>query len=60
MHEYKTTITFNTDRKLTVAELEDLETALITQVLEPADHYGEDVEYKTFHQVIDTTDKEAK
>ena len=54
MIKYITTITFDVDRELTADELADLETAVWTQVSEPADLDGEDVDYRTYHQVIDT------
>ena len=60
MTNYTVTITFDTLRPLNAEELEELETALITQVLEPATHEGEDVEYQTYHQVISTTEKEGE
>ena len=59
MNNYKVTITFDTLRPLSAAELEELETALITQVLEPATHEGEDVDYETYHQVIETEESEG-
>lgn len=58
MNHYTVTITFDTLRELSAAELEELETALITQVLEPATHEGEDVDYETYHQIIDTVQEE--
>jgi hypothetical protein len=58
MIKYTTTITFDVDRELTDNELADLETAILTQVSEPADLDGEDVGYHTYHQVINTTEGE--
>ena len=57
---YKITITFETDRELNAEELDHLETALITQVLEPATLDGEDVEYQTYNQIITTEEGESK
>ena len=59
-HSHKITITFETDRELNAEELDHLETALITQVLEPATLDGEDVEYQTYNQVITTEEGESK
>lgn len=59
MHTYTVTIKFDTDRELNSIELENLENDLITQVLEPADQEGEDADYRTYHQVIDTVDREG-
>lgn len=60
MHSHKVVITFETDRELSAEELDHLETALITQVLEPATLDGEDVDYQTYNQVITTTEGENK
>ena len=59
-HSNKITITFETDRELNAEELDHLETALITQVLEPATLDGEDVEYQTYNQIITTQEGENK
>lgn len=59
MHTYTVTIKFDTDRELTSIELENLENDFITQVMEPADQEGEDAEYRTYHQVISTVEREG-
>lgn len=59
MHTYTVTIKFDTLRELTAAELDDLETNLIAQVMEPADQEGEDTDYQTLHQVIDTVKRDG-
>ncbi len=60
MQNYQVTITFETDKELNAEELDALETALITQVLEPATLDGENAEYQTYNQIIITKEGESK
>lgn len=55
IRRYTVTITFETNRELTAEELDQVETELITQVLEPADQEGEGVDWESSSQVIETT-----
>ena len=45
--KYEITVSFNTDRALTDNELDTLLTAITVQIEEPADEFGNDVEFTT-------------
>lgn len=60
MKKYTITVTFETDRELNAEELDHLETAVVTQVLEPADLDGNDVEYQTASVIITTVEREGE
>jgi hypothetical protein len=47
MTNYKIEITFSTNTKLTLNELEDLENSITLQIQEPVDYDQNDVEYQT-------------
>lgn len=59
IRNYTITITFDTNRELTAKELGELELTLITQVMEPADLDGEDADYETWHQTIETEEAQG-
>lgn len=54
IRKYTVTITFESNRELTPKELDDIETDLITQVLEPADQDGSAADWESSSQVINT------
>ena len=45
--EYEIKIRFNTDRTLTSTELDQLIATLEAQIAEPADEFGDDVDFTT-------------
>ena len=47
MKTYEITVKFTTDRELTDAEKEALQTQIVVQVEEPTTHEGDDVTYST-------------